>query len=123
MKKDKISKTFKIIHLILILLFFSVSISKYSKADTKFNKFHSNLKEIAKLMNSINGITAKCLTLEITGMINTSSFWEGKLRESLSFGKEPAYLIGFFDEYIIKHHNHKHDPMDFDVKEGKFTKK
>lgn len=123
MKKEKFTQVLIILRLVLIAIFFSFSISKYTKADTKFNKFHSNLTEIAILMNSINGITAKCFTLEITEIINTSSFWEGKLRESLSFAEEPAYLIGFFDEYIIKYHNNKHDPMDFDIKEGKFTKK
>lgn len=108
---------------LFILLFLSALISKDSLADEKFLRFKKSLDEISINMSAINGVTAKCFTLEITNTINTNKFWQKQFNDNLKFMKDPTYLVGFFEEYIIKYHPNKYDPLDYDPKEGKFTKK
>ncbi len=123
MKNKLKTKLISINNLFKFFIIFFLLAPNYSKANELFNNFYMDLTEVAINMSAVNGITAKCFTLEMTGNINTNNFWKNKLLEHLKKIEEPAYIIGYFEEYIIKYHPNRYDPMDFNTKNGEFTKK
>jgi hypothetical protein len=122
---------FKIYHYIknktnfikICLLCFLFTFPNHSKADEKLNEFYKSLTQVAIHSSSQAGIASKCFMFEMSGIINTNNFWKQQFNKSLKFMSEPTYLVGIMEEYVKKYSPSYYNPMDFNAKEGKYTKK
>ncbi len=87
-----------------------------------FEEFFKNLGVVSAANFSAAGIAAGCVTeTVIKGNQSAETFWSNAFDEhTINF--PAAEFVGFFNQYIQDKIPQKHDPSNFDMKNGKYTK-